>query len=315
MNKKAITEMMLVTIVATIIGAVVFLTVLWPAFSGTLKGAQSRGECNWNLMLAAGFKAGTFGFGEIEPGCKAQYTTVDATELLKYHTLAKQRIKKYCTSQGYVGAAASTGQQYTTATAQLCTQGATYNDLNEWALNNIMAKKMVSCWDKVWHGKLDFFRQELGNRSVCVVCDVTTFSEDFPAVLKTKDITTLYDWLNTEPYYQTTYYDYLVEGQTFKPAKENMVYNMQKPLAVIYIQTKDGYWNGLVIGAAAGYAAGSTVSGLTGGIFNPFTLPAPIIGTFIGAVSGYFADTPDNTRQIFVMPYDGLRYICTDIIA
>ncbi len=322
MNKRAITEMMLVTIVITIIGAVVFLTVLWPAFSGKLKTAQSQGECNWNLFLASAVKASSFGLANIDPGCKAQYTTVDSEELKKYHTLAKQRIKQYCKSQGYVGAAASTGQQYTTATAQLCTQGATYDDLNEWALNYIMAKKMTTCWDKVWHGKLDFFsRQAIYDRTVCVVCDVVSFSEDMPITVRNQQaITTLYDWMNAEPYYQTTYYDYISEGTTIKLDKTALEYTTKMPLAIVYVHTKTSAlekWIGpaIIAGELVALASAFLLPGL-----GPIVAPATTV--ILGAYK--YASSDGNIKQLVIHPYEllpkkanskerGLG--CTDIIA
>ncbi|MBW2970042.1 hypothetical protein KY319_02870 [Candidatus Woesearchaeota archaeon] len=295
-SKKGVTEAVIVGVVIAVIGAIIFLTVLWPAFSALLKGAAATGECNWNLFIATAIRKGSFGFLEVEPGCKAEYMTVDSELLKKYYTLAKKRITKYCPGVSIVGKAASTTQNYySTAAQDFCPQQQVgYEELNEWAMDFIIAKKMQECTDKVWHGKLDFFAQEWGNRSVCVVCSVISFSDDLPVTLKTKEIESLYDLLNAEPYYKTTYYNYISDWQTIKPTKPMYYYKTDKPLAVTFMHTKDGYWEGVVLGAVG----------------------APVLGgIFTGILTGYMLDAPDSTKQLMVLPYEDLRKACTDIIA
>ncbi len=287
MNRKAeMTMSMFVKVAAITFGAVVFLIVLWPVISGTMKGAGKTGECNWNMFLATLTKQVTMGFGEIPIGCQAEHTTVDSKTIDKMSRLANKRITKYCglaqaEDTPYVGlATAATSQYYAQAADEFCETGKpTYDDRAEWALDYIIAKKLANCWNKVWHGKLDFFTgQFLGDRVFCVVCDIVSFSEDLPVVLQNQEaIDSLYEFTNAEAHYKTTYYNYITEDATRKLSKNSMAYTTKVPIAITYVNTKKstlGTWIGGITGGIAGLFAGSAV-GLTAVGLAIIWIPGP----------------------------------------
>ncbi len=282
-------------LIAITAGILVFLIVLMPPLWSMIKKGGETGKCDWNLLLSAGFKAGTLGFGEIPVGCQAEYTTADASTIQKTTKTAKKRIEKYCGEPARVGAAILAGRAtsttslfYADAAAEFCETGKpTYDDMNEWAMDSIVGKKIVECWNKVWHGKLDFFTNYwVGERIFCVACGVVRFSDDLPAYIKNKQITSLYEWMNAERYYKTTYYDFVKDGQTAQLNKARLYYATDTPLAISFIHTK----------ASTLKKAGKSV----------VVLAAPMAPDVI--------DTAD-VKQLVLMPYEGLKTICTDIIA
>jgi hypothetical protein len=109
MNKRGITED-LPRLIAIVAGILVFLIILMPPLWSMIKKGGETGKCDWNLLLAAGFKTGTLGFGEIPVGCQAEYVTVDADTLQKSTRLAKKRITKYCGMEQPVGMAIFAGR-------------------------------------------------------------------------------------------------------------------------------------------------------------------------------------------------------------
>jgi len=92
MNKKGFTEE-LPKLIAIVAGILVFLIVLAPPLYSLIKKGGETGKCDWNLLLSAGFKAGTLGFGEILPGCQAEYATADASTIQKMTKTAKKELK------------------------------------------------------------------------------------------------------------------------------------------------------------------------------------------------------------------------------
>ena len=318
MNKRGITED-LPRLIAIVAGILVFLVVLAPPLYSLIKKGGETGKCDWNLLLAAGFKAGTLGFGEIPVGCQAEYATADASTIQKMTKTAKKRITKYCGESLKTGAAIFAGRAtsttslfYVDAAKEFCP--ATLDNMNEWAMNALIGKRMAECWNKVWHGKLNFFTQNWGKRNFCVACSIIRFSDDLPAYVNKKQITSLYEWMNAERYYKTTYYDFVKDGQTVKLEKESLYYSTDTPLAVTFMHGKAGHWAGFVT------TVGTTVTaGAVGG-----TIGTPVLGTSIGAGVGLVtgivlwatgAVEDADVKQVALIPYVGLKNICTDIIA
>ncbi|MEM3154644.1 MAG: hypothetical protein QW165_03720 [Candidatus Woesearchaeota archaeon] len=245
-DKKGIAFEHFVVIIALIFAAVVILVWQWPAFSRLLTGAGAQAECNWNMFLSA--LAGKIPFtGQIPVGCQAKYITIDSHSLQPYHNLAKKRITKYCGAELKSSAGAKTALEnyYSEAANEFCKEGKpTYDNMNEWALNYIMAKEMRECWDKVWAGKLDVFKAGFfqGRHVFCVVCSVVSFGEDLPITLRNQEgIDSLYELLKAEPYFKTTYYDYLSADLPIKPDKLDLQYTTKAPIAVLFLQAKEGW--------------------------------------------------------------------------
>lgn len=310
-SKKGI-EFTLARIIAIVITLTVFLVLLWPMLSAKMLGAQTQGQCNWNLVLSAGVKAGSLGFAEIDPGCKAEYVTVDdeliGTKLRK----AKQRILKYH------GIDPATAQQGTTAgyyrdAAQAYPLDSNnqpdYNALRKWALDAIVAEKMRQCSDKMWHGKLDFFtNKNFEERRMCVVCSVLTFSEDIPAILgpnSDQPKTTLYQWMNAEPYFKKTYNAYVSEGFTIPHEPFTLKYRTSKPQAIVFTQVKHSTaMNVIPFLIPAGIGPALTIAALING-YDLVAITKEARDALIGK----------EYKLITIEPYEELRHFCTDIIA
>ena len=325
MNKKAIGPEQLVVIVAIVIATIVFLTVLWPAFSSLLKGAGAQTECNWNLFLSAAVKAGSLGFAEIPVGCKAEYITVDSDTLAKSSNIAKKRLTKYQTdTTGYYSQAASTYNLDPSTPPS-------YDAINEWSLDSLMAKKMAQCMDKVWHGKLDIVaRWKFTQRQFCIVCSVLSFSDDLPVIINKKEaIITLYDFLKTEQYYKKTYLDYAYDGIVKPPSKEYLAYSTKVPLAIVYTEQMPSWfsrlWIPVTFGATWAIAGGLTVA--TFGVAGPVAIGSAALLTGAGGyitaeASGKPSAEAAPNKFLVLWPYELLQkqppeggLACTDIIA
>jgi hypothetical protein len=190
--------------------------------------------------------------------------------------------------------------------------------MNEWALDAMVGKRMVECWNKVWHGKLSFFGKKVTDRNMCVACSVIRFSGDMPAHLQNKQITSLYEWMNAERYYKTTYYDFVADGQTVKPTKEMLYYATDTPLAVTFMHGKVGAWKRIAAGVVGGAGIGAVTATPVGGIG---AVPGAIIGGIVGGVVTtistfvFGAGDDEDVKQVVLVPYETLRAMCTDIIA
>ncbi len=326
---------MLAYIIGLLVAAGVFLAILWPPMSSLFKGAGTQSECNMNLLLAAGFKAGTLGFGEIPAACQASYTTVDANTLEKADRVAKKRIDRYCGiaattgTKALAGAAISTPETfYSAAAGEFCETGTpTYNDIAEWELDQIMAKKLLACSNKVFHGKLDIAtRWPVKDRQICIVCDVVSFSNDLPITInKQVARASLYDWMQAESYFKKTYYDYTFEGFT-KPKKAGLAYTTKIPVAIVYTEQKASWWSKLwrpiVVGAA--WAVTGGVTAVTFGAAGPVAIGAAsvVTGAVMGGVAAAAQEGEPVHKFLLLHPYELLQKEsekgglgCTDIIA
>jgi len=181
--------------------------------------------------------------------------------------------------------------------------------MNEWAMNALIGKRMAECWNKVWHGKLDFFGRTAGERNFCVACSVIRFSDDLPAYVNKKQITSLYEWMNAERYYKTTYYDFVKDGQTAKLNKEMLYYSTDTPLAITFMHGKMGYWQRVAAGTVVGAGTGTVLGGpiLTG--------VGAGVGALVAALDLFGKAAENDVKQIALVPYVELKNICTDIIA
>ncbi len=324
---------MLAYIIGLLVAAGVFLVAIWTPLSGIFKSAGTQSECNLNLLLAAGFKAGTLGFGEIPAACQAGYTAIDANTLEKSDRVAKKRIDRYCGiaattgTKSLAGAAISMPETfYSAAAGEFCETGTpTYNDIAEWELDQIMAKKLLACSNKVYHGKLDIITNWwLKDRLLCIVCDVVSFSSDLPVTINKQTArASLYDWMNAESYFKKTYYDYTFEGLV-KPKEGTLAYTTKVPVAVVYTEQKASWWSktGKPIVAGATVAAATAVTVMTFGAAGPVVIGgAAMIGFEVGA---RIPETAEETPLEFLVlhPYELLQKPldkgglgCTDIIA
>jgi hypothetical protein len=330
-NKKG----QLVALIAIAIAAVVFLVIVWPKLAVMLKGAGSGSTCNLNLFLSAAVKAATLGFAEVPPGCEAEYVIISKEDVDSRKNIAKKRLDKYYTDNTghYAGVRAAFGVQ----------NGITDNALNEWALDSILGKEMVDCWNKVWHGKLDLVKRSnaVDQNVFCVVCNVISYSEDLPANLRDRQqIDSLYAWAKAEPYFKTTYYDFLADGMTFQSTQSDMTFSTKVPTAVVYIESKKGWlMNALpAIGYTIGYGATAALivsgvgapAGILGAVLLGTTAAVPSAVVGIGAatatdaaIQAFEKDVKTfgeavkekEVKGVGVTPYQALGGLCTVLIA
>ncbi len=235
MNKRA----QFVTLIAIAIAAIILLLFFKNSIIPLLKFAGGQTTCNLNLFISAAVKAGSLGFAEVPPGCEAEYLTISKDDIGVRKNIAKKRLDKYYQD--------NTGYYSDARNVFGVAQGVTDTAMNEWALDSILGKEMVGCWNKVWHGKLDVFGPGgikgffSGKHVFCVVCSVVTFSDDLPININDQvSVNSLYAWMKAEPYYKTTYYDYM-QGQSIMPDQSSLFFTTKIPISVVFIEEKEGW--------------------------------------------------------------------------
>jgi hypothetical protein len=314
MNKRG----QLVAMIAIAIAAVVFLVIVWPKLAVLLKGAGTQSTCNFNLLLSALVKAGSLGFAEIPPGCEAEYITIGKEEIDVRKNIANKRIKKYF--EDTTGHYRDVLTSFPTDSGNMPTQAA----LDEWSLDYVMGKELADCANKVWHGKLDITaRQWFSGQQLCIVCSVVTFGEDLPASIRKRDVVpSLYNWMNAEPYYSTTYYESAFEGLA-RPEFKDLGYTTKVPVAVVYTEQVESWFSKYAVPVGAwmvvgGYAVASVASGgvvaVAGGAF--------VAGAARAAVGGLTDNRDDTLKFLVLQPYELLGALpkdgglgCTKVIA
>lgn len=334
-----------VTLIAIAIAAVILLLLFKNAIYPLLKGAGAQSTCNLNLFISAAVKAGSLGFAEVPPGCEAEYLTISKDDIDARKNIAKKRLDKYYQDNtGYYSDARNTFG---------VTQGVTDTAMNEWALDSTLGKEMVGCWNKVWHGKLDFFGaggiKEFfsGKHIFCVVCSVVTFSDDLPITINDQvSVNSLYAWMKAEPYYKTTYYDYM-EGQSIMPDQSSLFFTTKVPISIVFMEEKEGWlsknwvelslWTADIaltvalpgVGKVAG--AGLRVLVRLTPVLSKVAKAGKVVATGVGAVEAGVAATAisdaaieksDTLKVVVIHPYElitkdmkdgGLG--CTDVIS
>ncbi len=279
--------------IAAFLGAVLWF--FYPLLSGALERAGEKSKCNFSILFAAGGKLLSAGIGELPPECKAEYVTVDSQMIKQEEIAGKERIQAYAKEKTpfYKEAAIDFPEGNKEA-------------LDEWAVDSIIAKNAKSCWDKVLHGKLDFFKRYkiIDERTFCIVCSIVSFSDDLPSTVKSKHISNLLTWMKAETTGGTTYYDYLKEGMTLLPEQTMPPYMTNEPYAITYIETK--------ISAALKWSRP----------IPEFT--ARLGGVMAGAseeerekvIAEFRKDVGEDMNQIVLVPYASLQkdFACTDMI-
>lgn len=330
MKKKGIAflgGMILVGISAIIL--LFMFKALWPILTGTAQASA----CNVNMIASAFYeKLGMLAPGHIElSACEAEVVTIDRDIIERFHVGAKKRIEKYYDPKN--------AAYYAEAREKFKidqNNRPTRDSMNEWALDFIMAKKMELCWNEVGKGALDVFSTGVEgyfyDKTFCVVCSVVNFADDMPDNIRNKNIYSLYGWTKAEPFYKTTYYSFLAEGQTYPPDENSMSYTTKVPVAVVYTEVKEAWiahhWQDLV-----GFAAGAVTIGIpgvgwvAGGAIHIFLRIASPVAT--RAAAGIIAagiteaqiKASDTTKFLAIHPFSLIRKPrkdgglgCTDVI-
>ncbi|MEM4239676.1 MAG: hypothetical protein QXK08_00580 [Candidatus Woesearchaeota archaeon] len=239
--------------------AVIAMLVIFIVFSGyksNLMAAGEKAKCEWSVVMAALSKAGTGGFSEgIPEGCRAKIMNVTMDDLRKKYSLAKTRMALYG------------GAQYQNVIRTFTPDKADNEAvLNEFAVDKIVADEMVSCWEKVFKGKMPLFDEwwrlydfpwskternpetavqnfagTFGRPPVnCILCAHIKFMPEVINAFKAKPkITSMDEWMlaNPVPLTSKDYLNFLAEGQPDVPHYEFSV--DANGLAVVYARVNE----------------------------------------------------------------------------
>ncbi|MBD3361307.1 hypothetical protein GF358_00790 [Candidatus Woesearchaeota archaeon] len=144
MKKAQITVDTLIALAILAVALIIIGVLIYPAVKEVLVGAGEKGACEWSLVMHSISKLGDFSL--VPPECKAHRMEITMDDLEKYHFKAKQRIKEY----------EDNTDKYSEI-LKYFDDPEDPNQLNEWALNLLVAAEMKDCWEKVFKGKLPLF--------------------------------------------------------------------------------------------------------------------------------------------------------------
>ncbi|MEM4246731.1 MAG: hypothetical protein QXR48_00460 [Candidatus Woesearchaeota archaeon] len=133
--------------------AVVFLVVflsLYPTVEKKLYAAEEKGACEWAVLLAGIRKAGSLSIAEGVPeGCRASRIVIKPEDLRNKVSYAKKRLKTIKSEELYK----DTAPYFRDNPEKRSEEQLVY----EFALDSIIADQMVSCWEKVFKGRIPIF--------------------------------------------------------------------------------------------------------------------------------------------------------------
>ena|GEM_PF-4492872 len=267
MNKKSQAGIPTTVRVVGLAIALLALILVSGVFVQYIFGAVKTGECQWDLLFSAIATVAGGGAMDVPPECKAEYITITKKDLEKELDTAAARIKTYDSNPEKYRKIRQAGFKYYKDEPEK-----NYKVQMEWALNKIIADKMLSCWKKVWKGSLPMFdywwklvdwtwfglskkeytqdeinkvggEVDLGVFSVygppafCIVCYHLNFDKDVRGLFQ-EDIKSLNVWMagNKAPNSDISYLEELQEGQTLESKfwTPQYEYNIQKPLGIVY---------------------------------------------------------------------------------
>jgi len=258
-------------------------------------GAVKTGECQWDLLFSAISTVAGGGAMDIPPECKAEYITITKKDLEKELDTAAARIKTYDSNPEKYKKIRAAGFQYYKNEPEK-----NYRVQMEWALNKIVADKLLSCWKKVWKGSLpmfdywwklvdwtwfglseeDYTKKQLEYIDEQFNAGVLKIYEDVRGLFQ-EDIKSLKVWMagNKAPNSDKSYLEELLEGQTFEsplyiPPYE---YNIQKPVGIVYKRLNPQALNVVkdwILSNLAGYEKAKAVNILALADYDVVTTPA-----------------------------------------
>ena len=313
MKKKGRSPELLVALVLLGVFLIISLLFVYPAVRDLLLGQAKKGQCNWDFLLSAG--VGAIPMAERTPEeCEADRINIDNAMLEKQTELyGNKGIEKYYKNRN-----------------NLATEYFIDPDRpEEYALDRIMAKSLVDCWDKVWHGAMSEYVLKGGwftSETYCVICSRIYFEQDLPFGkfnLKNGYITSLDAWLKTNNHQGKTYYDYLAEGQTYEPNPNQYIYSPQIPYAAVYWMYAPSKTTKLIayVRDSPVLSAIATAVAVGAMIFPPTTFIGIIVvataatttGTYVGAHAGTVisqaalstaVELGQSTGAVLLTPYD-----------
>lgn len=160
-----------------------------------------------------------------------------------------------------------------------CQKG--YSKINVADANGIkkeLADSMVSCWNMLGSGKIDFIGNTFSRDKACIICSQIKFDKNSRE--KVSKITDFTRYIATEKFGPSglTYLKYLSNNINAKEVLGTQTtIDLSKEYAVMYVFTTKSYWQNLVgtsLGTVAGGGA-ATYAGIQAGA---------VVGTFVGPV-------------------------------
>lgn len=282
--KRGLTPGILVGVIAVVAALTVTLVMVVPKLTEVLFTSGEQSQCQFNLLISKAAETATFGFGKEMPvECKTTRKTITQNDLARYTALASQAIGKY-PPNSLIAVDYQNDQQ----------------GRDKWALANIIANDMKSCYDRGWRGKL-----EIGNLPtirrlstfekktdyLCILCTRYLF-DDYTSNLPEFSIRS---WLENNVVQSKTFYDYLTNDNSNTFAKANIARSEitpKKPMVLMYVADSAGQgavslapYDQITTNLGTVLHAESTV---TTGVERIFGLPTRLLGltedTYFGLV-------------------------------
>lgn len=231
--KRGLTPGIIVGVIAVVAALTVTLIMVVPKLTDVLFTTGEQSQCQFNLLLSKSAETVTYGFGEEVPvDCKTTRKTITQNDLARYTALASQAIPKY-PSDSEVAKIFSDTQE----------------GKDKWALANIIANDMKSCYDRGWRGQLKIGEVPalkgifggLGSDFLCILCTRYTFDSAVAQVAQNPFL--LKSWTETNIAGQKTFYDYLTnDGQdalAVSTISKSQI-TTKEPLTVLFLANSKG---------------------------------------------------------------------------
>jgi len=216
------------TIVATLTVMLIFVV---PKLTEVLFTSGEEAQCKFDLLLSKTATDVTYGFvKEMQVECKTTRKTITQNDLARYTALASQAIERYPPDS--------------TAAKEF---PLTQEGKDKWALANIVANDMKSCYDRGWRGELKIGEVstlkkifgDLGSDYLCILCTRYTF-DSYTSTIPSFPIK---PWLEQNVVQDRTFYDYLKKDDNDQFAKTSLARSYVKskePLTVMFVANAKG---------------------------------------------------------------------------
>jgi hypothetical protein len=233
--KRGLTPGILVGVIAVVAALTVTLIMVVPKLTDVLFTSGEQSQCQFNLLLSKTAETATFGFGKEMPvDCKTTRKTITQNDLARYTALASQAIEKYPPNS-------AAAKEFPL----------TQEGKDKWALANIIANDMKSCYDRGWRGQLDLGSVPgvkgavggalgtLGEDYLCILCTRYTFDQ-YTSTIPSFPIK---PWLEQNVVQDRTFYDYLKKDDNDQFAKTSIARSYitpKEPLTVMFVADTNG---------------------------------------------------------------------------
>jgi hypothetical protein len=229
--KRGLTPGILVGVIAVVAALTVTLIMVVPKLTDVLFTSGEQSQCQFNLLLSKSAETVTYGFGEEVPvDCKTTRKTITQNDLARYTALASQAIPKY-PSDSEVAKIFSDTQE----------------GRDKWALANIVANDMKSCYDRGWRGQLNIGENTVlknifgglgGDEYLCILCTRYTFDQYVSSI----DSFEIKPWLEKNVVQDNTFYGYLTnnDDKWIGSVVDKIVVDSSEPQTVIFIADSKG---------------------------------------------------------------------------